>query len=136
MAMSLAKKLQLKPDTRLAVLHAPEGYLGQLEDVPAGVQITEALDGNVNAVQLFAKNQADLDRNVPAILDTLDEDALLWISYPKKSAKVGTDLSRDEGWDILNQAGLTGIRLISIDDVWSSMRFRPVHLVNSKRTQE
>lgn len=134
MATSLAKKLQLKPDTCLAVLNAPEGYLNQLDDLPDGVQITESLDNNVNAVQLFAQNQVDLARDVPAILDTLDEDALLWISYPKKSAKVETDLSRDVGWDILQQAGLTGIRLISIDEVWSSMRFRPVHLVNSKRT--
>lgn len=47
------------------------------------------------------------------------------MSYPKKSSKVKTDLTRDIGWDVVTDVGWTGIAQVSIDDTWSATRFRP-----------
>ncbi len=56
----------------------------------------------------------------------LKSGGILWISYPKRSAKLPTDLTRDEGWDVITQAGFRGVRQVSIDEVWSAVRFRPL----------
>ena len=58
---------------------------------------------------------------------------MLWFSYPKKTGKIKTDLSRDVGWDSVSKAGWIGVSLISIDDTWSSMRYRPASEVKSTR---
>jgi len=53
----------------------------------------------------------------------------LWISYPKRSSKVETDITRDVGWDVVYKAGLEGVTQIAIDDTWSALRFRPADRV-------
>lgn len=50
---------------------------------------------------------------------------LLWISYPKRSAKVETDMTRDIGWETIDAAGWQGVTQIAIDATWSALRFRP-----------
>jgi len=59
-------------------------------------------------------------------------DGILWVSYPKGSAKVKTDLSRDTMWGLLADAGMRPVSQISIDDTWSAVRFRPGKLVNAR----
>ncbi|MGH3665245.1 MAG: hypothetical protein ACRDU8_03995 [Egibacteraceae bacterium] len=58
---------------------------------------------------------------------------LLWPAYPKRSAKVDTDLTRDVGWDAVTKAGWDGIAQVSVDDVWSAVRFRPVADIKRSR---
>ena len=57
---------------------------------------------------------------------------LLWFSYPKKSSKVETDITRDVGWDALGSTGLRPVTQVAIDDTWSALRFRPVVDVKSR----
>ena len=60
-------------------------------------------------------------------------DGLLWLSYPEKSSKVKTDLTRDVLWALVEPAGWRPVTQVSIDEVWSAMRFRPVDLVKKKK---
>jgi hypothetical protein len=57
---------------------------------------------------------------------------MLWIAYPKKSAKVDTDLTRDVGWSVIEGAGVVGVAVVSIDATWSALRFRPAGDVVSR----
>jgi len=59
----------------------------------------------------------------------LKKDGLFWICYPKGSSKIKTDLNRDILWAAMGKFGLAGVSLISIDNVWSAMRFRPTDKV-------
>lgn len=63
-------------------------------------------------------------RKVGAAGGSGEADRLAWIAYPK-AGQLGTDLNRDILWQHLLPRGITGVRQISIDDVWSAMRFRP-----------
>jgi hypothetical protein len=123
---SLAKKLGLKPGWRALILNAPDGYRALLDPLPEGVDLTTTPDGTFDFVQLFAKNKADLAEYAPAAMAAVKPGGMLWISFPKKTSKIQTDISRDTGWDVIQQAGWQGVFLISVDDVWSAMRFRPV----------
>jgi hypothetical protein len=56
-------------------------------------------------------------------------DGLLWVSYPKKSSKIATDISRDVAWEVMKEFGLQPVFQISIDETWSALRFRPTERV-------
>ncbi|HXV41755.1 MAG TPA: DUF5655 domain-containing protein [Anaerolineae bacterium] len=122
---ALIKKLGLKPKQRLLIWNAPAGYLDRLKPLPEGAELIETPAGAFDFVHLFVANKAELERSFPAAVQGLKPNGLLWISYPKRSAKVQTDLTRDEGWAVVTQAGWEGVAMISVDEVWSAVRFRP-----------
>jgi hypothetical protein len=122
---SLVKKLGLKPGRRALILNAPDDYRALLDPLPEGVDVTTTPDSTFDFVQLFAKNKADLAEYAPAAMAAVKPGGMLWIAFPKKTSKIQTDISRDTGWDVMQHAGWQGVFLISVDDVWSAMRFRP-----------
>lgn len=134
---SLIKKLRIKPGQRIIVINPPPGYLDQLGDLPEGVELAESeslalanqAGDTFDFVHLFVKNVAELERLGPSALRAVKHDGLLWISYPKRSSKVETDISRDVGWDVIKEAGLRPVTQVSIDAVWSALRFRPAERV-------
>jgi hypothetical protein len=121
----LVKKLKLKTNQRAALINAPAGYLAAFTPLPAGVEVVENLQGQFDWVQVFTRNKAELDTLVPQLVLALKAESLLWVCFPKGSSKIQTDLTRDEGWESLQQAGLKWVTLISVDDTWSAFALRP-----------
>lgn len=130
---SLPKKLQMKSGQRAVVINAPAGYLDQLVPLPDGVEIAASVEGQFDFVQLFVHDLAQLQTLLPLAAQAVKYDALLWIAYPKGSAKTGTDLNRDRLWAAVSEHHLTGVTLVSLDEIWSAMRFRPSECVASTR---
>jgi hypothetical protein len=135
---SLIKKLRIQPGHRVTIINPPPGYLDQLGDLPEGVglaiqpadvELAAEPAGTFDFVHLFVKNIAELERLGPSAVRAVKHDGLLWISYPKRSSKVETDISRDVGWDVIKEAGLKPVTQVSIDAVWSALRFRPAERV-------
>lgn len=118
---SLAERMSIKPGYIGAIINAPENYTPEL---PESVTLVEGEAGNLDFIHLFVRNKAELDANAPRAMNALKEDGLLWISYPKRSSKVETDITRDNGWDVMTQAGLRGVAQVSVDETWSALRFR------------
>ena len=73
-----------------------------------------------------------MEKFVPGAAQAVKHDALLWIAYPKGGAKAGPDVNRDILWNAVSQYDLTGVTLISLDEIWSAMRFRPSERVGQK----
>lgn len=122
---SLVQKLRLQGGQWALIVNAPEGYVEGLGQLPEGVQVdTQAVgDGLYDFVHLFVLDRGELDRLGPAVTAAAKHDAVLWISYPKVSSGVLTDLTRDVLWDLL--PGLRPVSQVAVDDVWSAVRFRP-----------
>jgi hypothetical protein len=96
-----------------------------LEPLPARATVTTG-GASRDAVIAFATDQADLARVAPRAIRATKPDGLLWIAYPKGTAKMKTDLNRDVLWQIVEERhGLEGVTLVAIDETWSAMRFRP-----------
>ena len=121
----LVKKLKLKAGQRAAIVNAPAGYVGGLRPLPEGVEMVEELDGAFDWVQVFLKNKAELDALLPALVGALKPASMLWFTFPKGTSKIQTDLTRDKGWDALQQVELKWITLVSVDDTWSAFAVRP-----------
>jgi len=126
---ALVKKLRIQPGQRVLIMSAPQGYFDELGDLPEGVEVAGEPDGTFDFVQLFVKNLAEVGGLGPAAVEAVKHDGLLWISYPKRSSKVETDLSRDVLRKVIAKMGLRPVALVSVNDVWSSMRFRPAEKV-------
>jgi hypothetical protein len=121
----LARKMKLKPGQRAAIIYPPEGYLKELSPLPAGLEVVGKLEGTFDWMQIFVKNKAELDKLVPWVLRALKPESLLWISFPKGTSKIQTDLTRDKGWESLQQADLKWVNLVSVNDTWSAFALRP-----------
>ena len=113
--MEVAKKLQIKEGSKVAAVNIPSG-------VQLDVQTVTSEPGD--AVLVFATNQAELQAHSGPAVDAALADRLAWIAYPK-AGQLKTDLNRDVLWKLLDGKGIRPVRQISIDDVWSAMRFRP-----------
>ncbi len=81
--------------------------------------------GKFDWIQIFVKNKAELDELAPKAANALKPESILWITFPKGSSKIQTDLTRDKGWDEVRKLGLKWINLVSIDDTWSAFSMRP-----------
>lgn len=124
-AKTLAEKMKLRPGQRIALVNAPDRYLEELGPLPDGVETATALRGKFDWVQVFVQNQAEINRVAPKVTAALKAESLLWISFPKGSSKIQTDLTRDKGWDVLHTADLKWVNLISVNAVWSAFALRP-----------
>src|SRR5260221_13019265 len=122
----LSKKLLIKPGYKLLVLYAPDGYLEMLNPLPDGTEVETSAGGTFDFVQLFVCSKADVDSRVKAAIQALKSGGLLWLTYPKKSSKIKTDVTRDIGWESVHNAGFEGVSLFSVDDTWSAMHYRPI----------
>jgi len=131
---ALAKKLKLKPGQRAALIGAPEGYLKALSPLPEDVVMSEKLSGKFDWMQVFVKSQAEIDKLAPRVVKALKPESLLWISFPKGTSKIQTDLTRDKGWDALHGSNLKWVNLISVDDTWSAFALRPYREGEARQT--
>lgn len=123
----LIKKLGIKPKNRVVILNAPDGYREQLGALPADVELVTTVTpaSPFDVVHLFVRNKAELDRDSLMAIQAVKPGGILWISYPKQSSKVATDLNRDVLWKVFPDKEWRPVTQISIDEVWSALRFRP-----------
>lgn len=130
---ALVKKLRLTPAMKALVLKPPSAhYLEELGlSNEATVVAGDGADGQYDFVLLFVRNLAELEEHAPAAVRAVKEDGLLWITYPKGSSKIKTDINRDTGWKHMLTLDVEGVALIAMDDTWSSMRYRPAGAAES-----
>lgn len=113
---ALAKKLNLKNGMQSLVLAKPGDV--DLEDIA----VTD--DASAEAVIAFARTLSEVDATTVPVVEAAKEDRLAWIAYPK-AGQLGTDLNRDILWKHMQDKGIQAVRQVSLDGVWSAMRFRP-----------
>ena len=128
---SLAKKMKLKSGLKAAVINAPENYVDQLRHDTA---MSPTLNGEFDWIQIFVRNKAELDELAPEAAKALKPESMLWISFPKGSSKIQTDLTRDKGWDSVQKLDLKWVNLVSVDETWSAFALRPYNKGEKKQS--
>ena len=119
----LPKKLGIKDGFRVALLHAPADVKTELFDSFKNCCLLKPAAGALDFVFLFAKSRAGLELDLLPAARALAPAGMLWISWPKKSSGVASDLDenivRQSGLD----AGLVDIKVCAVTDVWSGLKF-------------
>lgn len=129
----LAAKLKLKPGMKALLVNAPDGYLEELSPLPDYVDVSQELIGEYDWIQIFVIDQAQLADLAPRVVQALKPESVLWISFPKGSSKIQTDLTRDKGWEVILQSDLKWINLISINSTWSAFSLRPYRIDEARQ---
>jgi hypothetical protein len=119
------QKLGVKPGNSVLLVNPPEAVLKLLEP-PAGASLQTNAIGHFDVVVAFVRNRAEIEAESVAAMGSTREGGYLWFAYPKRSAGVATDISRDTGWEPMREAGWDTVTLVAIDDTWAALRFRPV----------
>ena len=118
----LVAKLGIKPHSRIAVMGAPHGYRTTLGALPPGVTTTDTLRGTLPFIHFFTKQRAALESRFPILKRALTTDGALWISWPKKSSGVDTDLTENDVRAVALANGLVDVKVCAVDDVWSGLK--------------
>ena len=119
----LAKKLGIKDDFRAALLHVPDDVQTELRDAFEKCRIQRITNHNLDFIFLFAKSRAGLELELLPAAKALAPAGMLWISWPKKSSGVATDLTGDVVRQSGLDAGLVDVKVCAVTDVWSGLKF-------------
>ena len=118
---SVAERLQLKGNRRLAALNGPlavsDAIAGDRPRVDA-----EAAD----ILVLFVADRAEFDLLLPDAVKALKPGAILWLAYPKLTSSLAGDLNRDLIAKAVPALGLDTVAQIAIDNDWSALRLKQV----------
>jgi len=132
MKTPVGRKLGMNPGMRALIIAPPPGYLKLLAPVTEGLTVSSRADGMYPFVQVFATRLAEIRAFARKLPKHAAPNALVWISYPKKTSKVEGDLSRDVIREAMNGTGWRAVSIVAIDEVWSALRFRPAAHVRSR----
>lgn len=123
--MALEKKLKLTAGARLANLNEPTHFHTTIDSLPVNIQWVK-WGQPADQLHWFVTSQKILRRDLKKVMGQLKPGITLWIYYPKGSSGIQTDLTRDEGWDLLMapENELTWLTLIAFDATWSAFAVR------------
>ena len=118
----LAKKLGIREGARLYVENAPRDYRKLVAPLPQDVAIVSRADRETDLVHLFTKERKQLEAALRGWRGKLRDDAVIWLSWPKKSAGVATDIAEDTIREVALPLGLVDVKVCAVDKVWSGLK--------------
>jgi hypothetical protein len=120
----LVRKLGIRENLTILVVDSPNNYLRILGQLPKGVVVvTDNSNGPYDFVHFFTKARAELERRFPLLKNELSPRGALWISWPKASSGVHTDLSENQVREIGLANGMVDVKVVSVDVIWSGLKF-------------
>jgi hypothetical protein len=119
----LIKKLGIKEGYRVSFENAPKGFRAELGDLPRDVVVMRHGQERLDFIIVFSKSESSLRKEFPILALQLKPNGMLWVSWPKKSSNVETDLRFENVQRIGLDAGLVDVKICAINDTWSGLKF-------------
>ena len=118
----LAKKLGIKDGFRLKLVNAPAYYFDLFTDMPANVDIDTGGKHKKDLVHFFTNDEKELNNVLPKLKQEIVQNGTIWVSWPKKSAKVVSTVSENMIRDVALKNGLVDIKVCAVDETWSGLK--------------
>jgi hypothetical protein len=118
----LIKKLGYKAGFRIRIKNAPDSFLTLLGELPGNIQISSSLRNNLDIDHLFVTSQKALQQQLPKSIQSIKQNGMIWVSWPKKSSGIKTDVGEDQIRDIALPLGIVDIKVCAIDEIWSGLK--------------
>ncbi|CAN5177517.1 DUF3052 family protein [soil metagenome] len=118
----LKQKLGIKEGLSIAIIASPEGFI-RLLDLPSYLEIDYELKEQYHFIHFFATEKYELEMQFSNLKSHLSSQGMLWISWPKKTATIKSDLDENIIRDIGLAAGLVDVKVCAIDEDWSGLKF-------------
>lgn len=118
----LHKKLGIKSGQRAWFAGAPSGYARELQKA-GSFEIAKKLGNELDFLHFFTSSRTALSSEMPKLRSALKSDGMLWVSWPKKSSGVASDLDENIVREIGLKAGLVDVKVCAVDETWSGLKF-------------
>src|SRR4051794_14398991 len=118
----LAKKLGIKEGSHVFLIGAPPEYSRLLAPLPDGVTFVARLSAATDVVHLFEVKKAKLAKALAGLRTKVAPATAVWVSWPKKAAKVPTDITEDTIRQVALPLGFVDIKVCAVDEVWSGLK--------------
>jgi len=120
---SLVEKLGIKPGYHIRLVNAPQSYEKLLGAFPDGVQMLDQSAIDLDFIHFFTVHRHELAAEFPALARQIKPAGMLWVSWPKRAAKVETDLDENIVREVGLASGLVDVKIAAIDETWSGLKF-------------
>ncbi|HYV96273.1 MAG TPA: DUF3052 domain-containing protein [Gemmatimonadaceae bacterium] len=117
----LAKKLGI-PAGAFATVRAPAHYDALVAPLPDGAKRSARPGKSPRFVHVFATARKDLAADLKKLRPILEQDGVVWVSWPKKSAKMDTDITEDTVRSVALPLGFVDVKVCAVDDTWSGLK--------------
>jgi hypothetical protein len=118
----LASKLGVKPGMVLQAVHAPKNYCDLLAPLPDGASVVTRAGARADIIHHFALRKSELETALRSYRRKLDAATPVWVSWPKKSAKVPTDITEDTIREVALPLGYVDIKVCAVSETWSGLK--------------
>ncbi len=116
----LPQKLGIKDGFRIALHNLPADVGAELEDEFAKCQMSK---NQLDFVMIFVKSLAELEKQFSRFAKVLAPTGMLWVSWPKKSSGVATDLNENIVREVGLEAALVDVKVCAVTEIWSGLKF-------------
>ncbi|MBS0010761.1 MAG: hypothetical protein KFF49_05095, partial [Bacteroidales bacterium] len=119
------------------IVNGNKGFIKEIKKRQPSVRVDEEIDPRFlyDFCLVFVRQSSELEAMVPQTIHNLAEDGVLWFAYPRENSGYNnSDLRSDRTWDMINSYGFKAVRLVSIDEDWSALRFRDSRFVRKRKT--
>lgn len=118
----LYKKLGIKAGDKIYTLNAPSNYEALISPMPAGAKVLRRLSKEIDLVHIFVQQRHALTAALSKCLPRIKQHGAIWVSWPKKSAGVQSDVTEDTVRSVALPLGLVDIKVCAVDEVWSGLK--------------
>ncbi|MDH3492504.1 MAG: DUF3052 domain-containing protein [Acidobacteriota bacterium] len=118
----LAKKLGITEGCRLYVKNAPSNYAELIAPAPVNVSILKRLSNNIDIVHFFINDEAELRSLIGDYKNRIKQGGMIWVSWPKKSSAVRSDVTEDVIREVVLSHGLVDVKVCAVDETWSGLK--------------
>lgn len=115
----LVKKLGIKPEMKVLLFNPPDNYFDLLE---SDIRKQTVKSAPADFVHLFVVKRSELEKNFLQLIKKLPPDAIIWISWYKKSAKIPTDITEDTIREIVLPTGWVDVKVCAVSELWSGLK--------------
>lgn len=118
----LARKLALKPGMRVWFDGMPDTVRAEIAAEVEALELVDDPGQGFAAAHLFTTERAVLERELARLMDSMDRDGMIWVSWPKKAAKMDTDITEDVIRSVALPMGLVDVKVCAVDAIWSGLK--------------
>ena len=120
---ALEKKLGIRENFRIRLINIPDNYFDLFSNLPQNIQIIEDTGIKKNFIHYFTRESKELYFLLPILKDEIELNGMIWVSWPKKSSKISSDLTEDFIRSYALKIGLVDIKVCAVDKTWSGLKF-------------
>jgi hypothetical protein len=118
----LAQKLGIRPAMTVIVINEPADYRQLLGEGADGVEFSDRTRTDSGFVHLFAKSRGELEKLLSRLRTKIPDTGTVWVSWPKKSAGIPTDVTEDVIRAVALPLGFVDVKVCAIDETWSGLK--------------